>query len=141
MVKLKGNIYITSIRDIDKVPVNAKKYFVVRSCKNQSYLESKGWIVEPDLSPEYGLFKMYLDLKNSGRWNEETFNYQYKPKFLAQMETSPSMRAVLNRILFDELNKGIDVVFACYCSFLSMCHISILAEQYQRRGIKVGVIN
>lgn len=89
------------------------------------------------LSPSYALFKTYLDLKNAGNWNQETFNNIYKPQFLKEMQ-SPQAQQMLDELCrLDKLGKKICLV--CFCNEYLLCHRSLVAELLIARGCNVTI--
>lgn len=102
---------------------------VVRSLKNQGQM-----IHVPALSPSWNLFKTYINLRNGGKWNADTFQTIYVPTFLREMKT-PNAQAALNELITAGHTKNIAAV--CFCTDQTLCHTSILAGILQYKGIEI----
>lgn len=89
------------------------------------------------LSPSYALFKTYLDLKNAGNWNQETFNNIYKPQFLKEMQ-NPQAQQMLDELC--RIDKaGYKICLVCFCDDYSLCHRSLVAELLIAKGCNVTI--
>lgn len=86
----------------------------------------------PELSPSWGLFNMYLRLKEAGNWNEETFRSMYVPQFLKEMKGKVQQQ-LLNELF--SANKSIALV--CFCEEEELCHRSIIGGMLQGAGLDV----
>lgn len=121
-------LYTTSIAKVKTLefPVNPhidEAWIIVRSMRTPIQL-SVDTIWVPDLSPSRELFTDYLTWKNKGDWNEETFQTQYRPRFLQEMAQNPNSRAILNRLF--KASRIKNILALCYCANESLCHRSLI---------------
>jgi len=94
----------------------------------------------PKLSPSWNLFKIYLNLRDEGKWDNDKFQSIYVPVFLQEMQTETARRKITELIEMDKQGKRI--CLACFCPDEKMCHRSIVAGILQYAGIQVqGVDN
>ena len=108
---------------------------IVRSYKNYNPNSEILWI--PELSPSKNLFSKYLKLKDTNKWNTESFNNIYVPQFLKEMKTNIVARNKLNELSRkDKQNKNICLI--CFCLDETLCHRSIIAGLLQ--GVNRNVI-
>ena len=126
-------INICSIRDL-KNYANCEQYAIVRSLKNPI----KGVSQMPELSPDWNLFKFYLNEKNQGTWNVETFQNEYVPRFINQIKKDAQARKTLERLIKESHTK--DIALACFCSNIDMCHRKIIAAILKKAGAAIGDI-
>lgn len=103
---------------------------VVRSLKNPGNMRQV-----QALSPSWDLFKTYMNLKNAGKWNADTFQTIYVPTFLREMK-APAAQNALNELITAGQTKNIAAV--CFCTDQTLCHTSILAGMVQYKGIEVN---
>lgn len=89
-----------------------------------------------DLSPSLELLNRYLELKENGEWNEETFNKVYVPAFLKELRDNPKAWELLNDLYRRDLN-GEKICLACFCIDEQICHRSIIAGILQGMGADV----
>lgn len=109
-------------------------YAIVRSMKSKS-----DWLIqEPLLSPTYGLFHEYLNLKNANNWNAQTFAEIYVPRFLKEFKSNPAARSKLNEICIKS-QKGKSIALCCFCPSEELCHRSIIAGLLQGVGVNVEI--
>lgn len=87
----------------------------------------------PELSPSWGLFKKYLNLRNKGQWNEETFRTVYVPQFLKEMR-APQCQKLLNKLANTKKN----ICLVCFCPEEELCHRSIIGGMLQGAGVEVN---
>lgn len=122
-------ITITNIRNVDY-----KKYdevwAIVRSIRNLGMMHHV-----PELSPSWNLFKRYLQLRDVGKWNTETFRSVYVPIFLEELKATVAHRKLEELIESD--SHGEDICLVCFCSDELTCHRSIIAGVLQYIGIQV----
>lgn len=78
-----------------------------------------------ELSPSWILFKKYREWVAAGEWNQQTFEKEYVPVFLKEMQ-SPHAKAALTELI-TRSNKGEHICICCYCKEEALCHRSILA--------------
>lgn len=106
------------------------KYAIVRS-----YKHPKAGITQlAVLSPSTDLFFKYQDLKNKGCWNENTFQTEYVPVFLNEMQSAEA-KAALNQLFVESKTKKIALI--CYCHDENLCHRSIIAGLLNGAGALV----
>ena len=72
-------ITVSNIRNIN-YEIYDQVWAIVRSLKNSRSMKHV-----PELSPSWSLFKRYLGLRNTSRWNAESFQNIYVPVFLQEM--------------------------------------------------------
>ena len=100
-------------------------WFIVRSAKNCiKLLDNKKVKQITELSPNYRLFKKYLELKNAGKWNHDTFLNVYVPDFLNQIRYDDNFK---KRIIELKQNPNRNYGLVCFCSEERKCHRSIVA--------------
>lgn len=121
-------ITITNIRnakpaDFDEI------WAVVRSLKNPGKM-----IQVQALSPSWNLFKTYMNLKDAGNWNNDTFHKIYVPTFLREMK-APVAQEAFHRLITEGQTK--DIAAVCFCTDQTLCHTSILAGMLQYKGIAI----
>ena len=129
----KVMITVTNIRNVDHTAYD-EVWAIVRSLKNPGNLKHV-----PELSPSWKLFRRYLDLQNTGRWNAEAFQDSYVPTFLKEMQTAMVRKKINELVCKDRHGKSIALV--CFCPDESTCHRSIIAGILQYVGVKVQGIN
>lgn len=96
-----------------------------------------GWIKHlPVFSPDVSLFRTFRQLQSEGRWNADTFQSIYVPRFLAQMATDPGAANALND-LFRRSKAGERIGLCCTCTNEMLCHRSIIAGLLQGAGADV----
>lgn len=86
----------------------------------------------PELSPSWALFNTYLRLKEKGRWNEATFQKNYVPQFLKEMQ-GKKQQQLMNELF--STTKSICLV--CFCHEEELCHRSIIGGMLQGAGLDV----
>lgn len=89
----------------------------------------------PELSPSWGLFKKYLALRDSGKWNMDSFRKIYVPVFLEEMQNAVARKKLEEIIALDR--QGKHICLACFCPDEMTCHRSIVAGILQNKGIRV----
>lgn len=126
-------IYTCSIRNLNEFDSNTKKYAIVRSLKRPI-----NGVTQLDiLSPSKNLLYAYLRIKDAGKWNKDSFEQIYRPQFLHEMQ-SPEAQKMLRTIV--EQSKQQDVVLACFCDNVQLCHRSIVAELLHDLGAEIGYV-
>lgn len=119
-----ANIRNTEPKQYDEV------WGIVRSFKNPGQMKHV-----PELSPSWSLFKRYLQLRDSGRWSEETFHRIYVPAFLNEMKSKVA-RKKLNELVWLDRN-GKRICLICFCPEEALCHRSIIAGMLQHVDVQV----
>lgn len=125
-------IYTNSIRKVKKSDYD-EIWAIVRSMKNPNPHMNQ----IQALSPSYALFKTYLDLKNAGNWNQETFNNIYKPQFLREMQNLQAQQMLDELCRLDKMGKKICLV--CFCNDYLLCHRSLVADLLIAKGCNVTI--
>jgi len=85
----------------------------------------------PELSPSTQLFFEALNLKKAGKWNNDTFNTIYLPKFVEELK-QPAAYQKLEELV--ELSRSKNILIVCYCSNESLCHRRILKTYVEIRN-------
>lgn len=124
-------IRVTNIRNVKPGEYDAV-YAIVRSLKYKSAFMTQ----VPELSPSPELLHAYLNLKNSCRWNRESFDKIYTPQFLREMRYSQEAANRLNQMKRDS-DAGKNMALVCFCPDEAMCHRSIIAGMLQGVGAQV----
>ena len=126
-------VTVTNIRNIDYL-IYDEVWAIVRSLKNPDQMKHV-----PGLSPSWNLFKKYLELRDTGNWNTDTFQKVYVPVFIKEMQTAVARRKLAELIRLD--NQGKHICLACFCTNETTCHRSIIAGILQYAGVSVqGVL-
>ena len=122
-------ITVTNIRNVDHTAYD-EVWAIVRSLKNPGKMKHV-----PELSPSWVLFRRYLDLRNTGRWNTEAFQGIYVPTFLEEMQTATARKKLNELVWLDR--RGRCSALACFCPDEDTCHRSIIAGILQHVGIEI----
>ena len=122
-------ITVTNIRNVNNAAYD-ETWAIVRSLKNHGKMKHV-----PELSPSWALFKKYLQLMDTGRWNADAFRSIYVPTFLKEMSGIEPKRKLSELVELDRQGKRICLV--CFCRDESLCHRSIIAGILQYAGIHV----
>lgn len=122
-------VTITNIRNIDQKEYD-EVWAIVRSLKNPGNMK-----YVPELSPSWNLFKRYLQLRDSGQWNAETFRSIYVPAFLREIKAGTVRKKLNELVKLDRQGKRIGLI--CFCSDEALCHRSIVAGVLQHVGVHV----
>ena len=110
-------------------------WLIVRSAKNCiKLLDNKKVKQITELSPNYDLFKKYLDLKHAGKWNHDAFLNIYVPDFINQIRYDDDFK---KRIIELKQNPNKNYGLVCFCSDECQCHRSIVAAICHMNDIKV----
>lgn len=122
-------ITTASIRDIH--PDDYDEVWAIVRSANKLHANVKH---VPVLSPSKELFWHYLDLAKTGRWNIGTFESDYRPVFMKEME-SPEAVAMLDHLV-DLDRAGKNIALVCFCTDKNLCHRKLIAELLTQRGCK-----
>lgn len=117
-------ITLGSIRQAD--PTKYDEIWVICRAVNKltNFIESNPNVYHvPELSPQQDLLYHYLNLKNNGDWNSDTFRTEYVPQFVQSLKNYEAI-AKLNELTAKSNDKNILLV--CFCSDETMCHRSII---------------
>lgn len=124
-----------SLRELDINKYDAV-WLIVRSAKNCSKLLENANVKQvAELSPSFGLFKKYLDLRNKSLWNHQTFLDVYVPEFLREAKLEPKFA---DRLLELKANPDKKYALVCFCSDERECHRSIVAALCHINNIAVN---
>lgn len=127
-------ILTSSIRDLSRHRDADEVYVIVRSLKRPV----SGARQVQALSPAKSLFYAYLRWRDAGIWNADTFHERYEPTFRDQVENDPEAQEWLEYLAAASKKKKI--VLACFCSDVTLCHRSIVADILREMGADVGVV-
>ena len=118
-------IYIDNIR----TPRASEVWAIVRSLKSPGKML---WV--PDLSPTQLLFYQYINWKNAGQWNADTFKNYYVPQFLTNAKANPNF----DKLIAQLSHADHDISLICFCTDETLCHRSIIAGILQGLGADVA---
>lgn len=128
-------IDVLGLRELD-VNKYDEVWLIVRSAKNCSkLLENKKVKQVAELSPSFNLFKRYLDLKNKGLWNYQSFLDIYVPEFLREAKLEPKFA---DRLLELKMHQDKRYALVCFCVDERECHRSIVAALCHINNIVVN---
>ncbi len=122
-------ITITDIRNVNYAAYD-EVWAIVRLLKNHGKMKHV-----PELSPSWVLFKKYLQLRDTGKWNADAFRSIYVPTFLKEMSGIEPKRKLSELIELDRQGKRICMI--CFCHDETLCHRSIIAGILQYMGVQV----
>ena len=105
-------------------------WLIVRSLK--SLPTGVNAIHVPQLSPSTDLFHRYLNWRNCGRWNKDTFLTKYLPQFCQEMHSKEAQTAL--NTLIERSAEGKNILLVCFCKDETLCHRSIVL------GILQGIL-
>lgn len=94
-----------------------------------------GTLHVPQLSPNWDLFNLYMQLKKAGVWDRDAFEGTYVPRFLKQLKLDPA-KSYLNK-LFYWSREGKNIQCCCSCDEEDMCHRSIVGGVLEGVGCAV----
>ncbi len=89
------------------------------------------------LSPSYGLFQTYLQLKQNNKWNAESFRTIYVPKFLTQLAHDKTACKLLQNLA--NASKHEEISLSCFCHDVNLCHRAIIADLIRGLGGNVNM--
>jgi uncharacterized protein YeaO (DUF488 family) len=90
----------------------------------------------PELSPTWGLFRDMLRWKQTGEWNIGTFENNYRPQFLFDLNNNAIAGDWLTQLSADD-RAGMMIALGCYCKDENLCHRKIIGEILRNRGCNV----
>lgn len=94
---------------------------------------------EPQLYPKVKITKeVDLYLKSNPVWNEYVFKELYIPNFIENIQHEKAKNEL--REIMQELKKGNDVYYACFCANDKTCHRRIMAAIIQKQGYPIARI-
>lgn len=125
-------IVIGSMQDFKREDYD-EVWFIIRSVEwmsNKHIFKEDGIYHVPELSPSKKLFFDYLSLKKNNNWNEKSFEKEYLPVFMKEINTKEA-REKLN--LLWKKSKTKKILLICACEDELLCHRSVVG------GILYGV--
>lgn len=125
----KTMITITDIHNVDHAAYD-EVWAIVRSLKIPREMKHV-----PELSPSWKLFRRYLQLRNTGKWNPEAFQNFYVPTFLNEMKSAAARKKLNGLVWLDRQGRRIALV--CFCPGEATCHRSIIAGILQHVGTQI----
>ena len=131
-----AKLYVCGIADLKEYSFADHRYFIARYIKDRENILKYGFGHMPNLAPQKELVDEYIHRKNLGVWSKEMFEEWYRPLYTKQMYTHNPTRGALNYI-YKLIKNGNDVVLACYCPNLEMCHRRLIGEAFEQLGIEV----
>ena len=106
--------------------------------KLQDLIDNKTVFLKQDLSPSKELLKVIEKLKETGSWNQESFQEYFVPSFIKETLQSP-LKDVLNEaFVYSKNNK---LAIACFCEDKNMCHTSVIEGLLQAVGSETDGTN
>lgn len=121
------NIKDANLHDYDEV------WAIMRSYKGSPYFKHV-----PELSPSWDLFKTYLSLRDSRKWDGNAFDQIYFPRFVKEMESEMAqckLRELMQKSLYG------NIAVCCTCANLYLCHRMIIGTICAKYGADVYVPN
>lgn len=126
-------IYFDTIRNINKyIGLCSECWIIVRSLKNPINVSGIKSQQVKELSPSWDLFTEYRRLKESGDWDQDSFNRIYRPRFMSEMKASIAQSYL--KKLRDANN---NVLCVCFCQDENYCHRSLIKEILKYNGVEV----
>lgn len=107
--KGKPMVSITNIRNIDYTTYD-EVWAIVCSLKNPGQMKHV-----PGLSPSWGLFKKYLELRDAGNCYTDTFQKIYVPVFIKEMRTAAARKDLAELVGLN--SQGKHICLACFRRF------------------------
>lgn len=128
---MRGILYLLRIQDAAHTG-DGLKIFGVRQAK---FLPS-GWVHWQELSPSSSLLWDAKRLEKQGKWNGNSFRTMYRPRYMKELKQREGAKKEFNAIT-ESLEQGVDVYYACYCTFEHCCHRSLVGEITRVKGYQV----
>lgn len=113
-------IIVTNIRNVDYTAYD-EVWAIVRSLKHPEKMKHV-----PELSPSLKLFKQYLQLRNTGRWNSKAFQDLYVPTFLQEMQTAAARKKLNELVWLDRHERRIALI-------LFLLQRNYMPQEHRRR--------
>lgn len=148
----KGHLRLSSLTGLKDINLDLyeKKLIIVRSLKDdvKANLSEKGIVHVPQLSPSPALFSDYYnrwkngtsfttkELETMRNGVTHTWWDLYTERFLDEIRTRNDMRSCLRRTQ-ELLDKGVNVLYICFCPDFKRCHRSILGYIFANKGYDV----
>lgn len=135
---MNGTLYTCSVANMNKYSHIENKFLITQTCSDNPaiILERYGFLWAPSLAPSKEIFYEYRRLSKLGQWTPDAFNNWYTPAYNNYILGNADPRNLLNYI-WKRLADGKDVVIACYCGNVDMCHRKLVGLQFERLGITV----
>lgn len=125
----KGKLYLANRYAYEFSIENEENTVIINVARKPIFGINKHYL---ELAPSKVLFDWYQNNKKKEGWFVE-----YKKRYKKQIQYDEKALASMRQIKHDYLDKGIDVMFVCFCRDVYQCHRSILGEAYEATGIKV----
>ena len=125
----KGKLYLANRYMYELLIENEENTVVINIARKPIFGINKQYL---ELAPSKELFEWFQKHKKKEGWFKE-----YKRKYKKQIQNDKRALASMRQIKHDYLDKGIDVMFVCYCRDVYKCNRSILGEAYEAVGIEV----
>ena len=125
----KGKLYLANRYMYELLIEDEENTVVINIARKPIFGINKQYL---ELAPSKELFEWFQKHKKKEGWFKE-----YKRKYKKQIQNDKRALASMRQIKHDYLDKGIDVMFVCYCRDIYKCHRSILGEAYEAVGIEV----
>lgn len=126
-------IYFDTIRNINKyVGLCSECWIIVRSLKSPINVSGIKCQQVKELSPSWDLFTEYRRLKESGDWDQDSFNRIYRPRFMSEMKAS-----IAQSYLKKLRDTNDNILCVCFCPNEDCCHRSLIKEILKYNGVEV----
>lgn len=125
----KGKLYLANRYTYELLIEDEENTVVINVARKPVFGINKHYL---ELAPSKVLFDWYQKNKKKDGWFVE-----YKKRYKKQIQYDEQALASMRQIKHDYLDKGINVMFVCFCRDVHQCHRSILGEAYEAVGIEV----
>ena len=134
----EGTLYLSSIKSLDEYSNLKYKYFMAKYIKDKTkrVLDKRGYEIFGNLAPSHDLVNTYLSLRKEGKWNKDTFDSMFRPRFEDEIKNCAELKRGLNYV-YKMLKSGEDVALLCFCHDYSLCHRLIIGEKFKELGFDV----
>jgi len=116
-------IYLDSITNVNALEYD-EVWIIVRKLKESDLIEGSKHI--PELSPSTYLLERYIELREKGIWNKESFEKIYVPSFIREIRSRIGVKEILNDLVYMS-GIGQKICLVCYCEDEEICHRSIVS--------------
>jgi len=127
----EGNLYLSSVISIDKLPEYVTTRLLITRRKGR-VITGVTWY--PLLAPSEQLFTRYIKewkYKNVPNWWD-----LYKESFIKEMVEEPMLSSM--GLMLKKIKQGEDIAFICFCTNKKkQCHRYLLSEVFKACGIKI----
>lgn len=125
----KGKLYLANRYTYELLIEDEENTVVINVARKPIFGINKHYL---ELAPSKVLFEWFQKNKKKEDWFKE-----YKKRYKKQIQYDEQALANMRQIKHDYLDKGINVMFVCFCRDVCKCHRSILGEAYEAVGIEV----